>query len=280
MSDPQSPAVCGGCSNNCSGSCKGSCNLTCTDACKGCGGACSHSCTGCSGTCKGTCKGTCSTGCTNDCVSACKSTCNKECKGNCYKTCNTSCYETCKGKCKGYCAEICQSYCQKEQVFSKNISPINNPSNSKGSFSWTNSVEKDKTINILYSDWNTLREYIQEATKFCGGTKPSKKNVVAEDPITAGQYNDLANGLNLTNVTANKTIITADIINILKDTYNSRKINNTLPAGEKNNDTGANKCCQKGMVCMASGQLLEHQEKTEKCKNQAVSACGGQSPGS
>ena len=81
-------------------------------------------------------------------------------------------------------------------------------------------------------------------------------------------------------LTANETIITADIMNILKNTYNSRKINNTLPAGEKNNSTGANKCCQKGMTCMASGQLLDHQEKTEECKNQAVSACGGQSPGS
>lgn len=272
MADPQAHAACDGCTGSCSG-CTGSCTGTCS-GCTGCTG-----CSGCTG-CTGTCKGTCSSGCTNNCVSACKSTCNTGCEGNCYKTCNTSCYETCTGKCKGYCAEICQSYCQKEQVFSKNISPIDNPSNNKGSFSWTNSVEKGKTINILHSDWNTLREYIQEATKFCGGTKPSKKDVASKDPITAEQYNDLANGLNLTNVTANETIITADIINALKNTYNNRKINNTLPAGEKNNDTGANKCCQKGMICMASGQLLDHQEKTEKCKNQAVSACGGQSPGS
>ena len=59
--------------------------------------------------------------------------------------------------------------------------------------------------------------------------------------ISAEKYNDLANGLGLTNVEANKTLISADLINALSSTYNSRTITNTLPTGG-----GKDQCCQKG----------------------------------
>ena len=239
------------------------CNYTCYGGCKGCGSGCAS---GCEGGCKGCgsgCSGTCSGGCKGDCEGGCNTGCYSGCKGNCVKDCSESCRDTCKGKCKGYCAEYCQTFCQKEQTFSKNISPIKNPSNDKGSFDWTNSVIQNATIKILHSDWNTLREYIQEAVDFCGGTKPSLKDVAKDDPITADQYNDLANGIDLTNVTAKETLISADIINDLKTTYNNREIINTLPAGEYDNAAGPDECCQSKETCMASGQYLEHQSLTE-----------------
>lgn len=239
MADPQSPTTCDSCNNSCTGGCK-----------EGCTGTCAV-CTGCTGTCKN--------GCTNGCKTGCYG-----CDDTCRKACEDTCRDTCKSKCKGYCAEYCQTYCEKEQVFSKNVSPIN-ASVGKGTFDWTYDVETDKTIKITKSDWNTLKSYIKAATTYCGGTAPSKPNVADNDPITASQYNDLANGLDLTNVTANETIITANIINKLKNTYNNRKIKNTLPAGKNNNSTGANQCCQTKMVCMASGQYLEHQAETA-CK--------------
>ena len=62
----------------------------------------------------------------------------------------------------------------------------------------------------------------------------------------------------LTNVKANETLISADLINALQNTYNSRKIINTLPNGEKPLTGGKDKCCQKGQTCMASGELLSH----------------------
>ena len=288
----------GGCSSgctSCSGTCKGQCSgcgsgcaSTCSGGCKGgcsgCGSGCASTCTGgCKGTCKGYCTGTCSTGCTNNCVAACSSTCNSECKGNCYKTCNTSCYDTCKGQCKGYCATICQTYCQTKQTFTENRNIAN--SIGKPAFSWSNPTEAGKTIQITASEWNTLKGYIQAATKYCGGTTPSGANA-SSDPksehnfISADKYNDLANGLGLTNVKANETLISADLINALKNTYNSRKITNTLPNGEKPLTGGKDQCCQKGQTCMTSGELLSHQKKTEKCSDQRPSECGGQTPGS
>ena len=284
----------GSCTGGCSGSCSGECKGTCKGKCSGCGGACSRSCThscdgGCKG-CTGNCKGTCCTGCTNNCVSACSSTCNSTCEGNCYTTCDTSCYKTCSGQCKGYCATICQTYCQKAQTFTDNLSPIANAIG-KPKFSWSNPVkastatEQASTIKITAKEWNNLKSYIQTATNYCGGTAPSGANA-SNDPeslenlISAAKYNDLANGLGLTNVKANETLISADLINALQNTYNSRKIINTLPNGEKPLTGGKDQCCQKGQTCMASGELLSHQKKTEKCKNQTTSSCGGQSPGS
>lgn len=270
-----------GCSGTCSGSCSGSCSKTCSGTCSG---GCSG-CTGCTG-CSGTCEGTCCTGCTNDCVSACKSTCNSTCEGNCYTTCNKSCYTTCQGQCKGYCATICQTYCQKAQIFTENVSPIVN-SVGKPKFFWTYPVNNTtpSTIKITASEWNTLKSYIQTATQYCGGTFPSKADA-SSDPnsinnfISAEKYNDLANGLGLTNVEANKTLISAKLINDLSSTYNSRKITNTLPNGEKPLTGGKDQCCQSGQTCMASGELLDHQEKTEKCGDQTTSSCGNQRPGS
>lgn len=288
-----------GCSGSCSSGCKNSCKNSCKDGCKntcknGCGGECSSSCTySCKNSCKGctgTCEGSCHKGCTNNCVSACSSTCNKTCEGNCYTGCTGSCYKECSGACKGYCASICQTYCQKAQTFTENLSPISNAIG-KPKFSWSNPVkaatktEQASTIQITAKEWNTLKEYIKAATKYCGGTSPSGANA-SNDPesldnlISAAKYNDLANGLGLTNVKANETLISADLINALQNTYNSRKIINTLPNGEKPLTGNKNNCCQKGQTCMASGELLSHQKKTEKCKDQTTSSCGGQSPGS
>lgn len=292
-----------GCKNSCKNSCKDGCKNTCKNGCKdgckntcknGCGGECSSSCTySCKNSCKGctgTCEGSCHKGCTNNCVSACSSTCNKTCEGNCYTGCTGSCYKECSGACKGYCASICQTYCQKAQTFTENLSPISNAIG-KPKFSWSNPVkaatktEQASTIQITAKEWNTLKEYIKAATKYCGGTSPSGANA-SNDPesldnlISAAKYNDLANGLGLTNVKANETLISADLINALQNTYNSRKIINTLPNGEKPLTGNKNNCCQKGQTCMASGELLSHQKKTEKCKDQTTSSCGGQSPGS
>lgn len=244
--------------DNCQGSCSSNC-ASGTGPCASCANSCVN---GCEGDCKG-CSGTCS-GCTG-CTGSCSGKCYKGCGGNCLLECSETCRDTCKGECKGYCAEYCQTYCEKEQVFSKNISPIN-AAVGKGTFNWTYDVETDKTIKITKSDWNTLKSYIKAATTYCGGTAPSKSNVAENDPITASQYNDLANGLDLTNVTAKETIITANIINKLKNTYNNRKIKDTLPAGKNNNSTGANQCCQTKMTCMASGQFLDHQAMTT-CKD-------------
>ena len=269
------------CESGCSGGCSGSCSGSCSGKC---GGACSNSCTGCSGSCRGSCKGctgsctgTCSSGCTNACVSACASTCSSACKGNCYQSCNDSCYQSCSGQCKGYCAENCQTYCETQQVFSKNVSPIPNAVG-KGAFDWSNPVEQNKTINITAADWNKLKSFIKEATKYCGGTSPSSADVSAKQPITAAAYNDLANGISVANVEANKSIISAEVINKLKSGYNDRKIDASKPAGKYTGGQG--ECCQTRQTCMASGQLLSHQKKTEKCGDQSTSSCGGQSPGS
>ena len=263
------------CESGCTGTCSG-CSGTCKGTCSGCSG-----CTGCTG-CSGSCKGTCYTGCTNNCVSACKSTCNSTCKGNCYTTCDTSCYTSCSGQCKGYCATICQTYCQTEQIFTENQNIAN--SIGKPAFSWSNPVEAEETIQITANEWNILKGYIQAATKYCGGTSPSGANA-SSDPksehnfISADKYNDLANGLGLTNVIADETLISAALIDALRTTYNNRKINSTLPNGEYPLTGNQNNCCQKGQTCMGSGELLSHQKKTEKCSNQTTSKCGGQTPG-
>lgn len=270
---------------DCKNDCSGGCSTTCDGGCKGdCGGACSDDCTStCRGTCEGSCKGTCCTGCTNACVSDCKSTCNDACKGNCFETCNTSCYDTCKGKCKGYCATICQTYCETKQIFTENLNIAN--AIGKPAFSWSNEVAEDEIIQITASEWNTLKGYIKTATQYCGGTAPTGADA-SRDPssddnlISAAKYNDLANGLGLSNVTANETLISASLIDKLRTTYNSRQIKNTLPAGEYPLTGNQNNCCQKGQTCMADGELLDHQEKTEKCADQTVSSCGNQEPGS
>lgn len=256
----------GGCEGSCSGSCEGKCSGSCKGGCSGCSG-----CSGCT-SCSGSCEGTCCTFCRNACVSACASTCNSTCKGNCFETCKDSCYESCSGQCKGYCAEICQSYCETEQTFSLN-------SIGKGTFSWTNPVAQNLTIKITASDWNKLKSYIKAATNYCGGTTPTSANVKTLDPITADDYNDLADGIDVSNVVKNKTLITADNIDLLRTTYNDRQIKSNLPNGSYNNSAGPDECCQSGEICMSSGQLLSHQVKTEACADQSESPCGGQSPG-
>lgn len=255
------------CESGCSGSCSGKC-----------GGACSNSCSGtCSGSCKGKCKGSCSccTGCSGTCTQQCSNSCRETCKGNCYETCNDSCYQTCSGQCKGYCSEICQTYCETQQVFTKNLSPIANAIG-KPAFSWSNEVKQNATINITAADWNKLKEYIKEAVKYCGGTSPSTADVVKNDFITAERYNDLANGISVENVIANETIIKAEIIDKLRTAYNERKIDSSKPAGAYTG--GQNQCCQSKQICMASGELLSHQKKTEKCADQSTTQCGDQTP--
>lgn len=269
-------AECTGCTGTCSGGCSGSCDGGCTDSCSGCGGACSNSCTGCSGTCRGTC--TCCNGCSGTCTSSCSNSCYSSCEGNCYTTCNTSCYTACTGQCKGYCSNICQTYCETKQTFTEN--KIGKPV-----FSWTNTVsagsetELPSTIQITAKEWNILKSYIKAATSYCGGTAPSGPDA-SNDPnsehnlISAAKYNDLANGLGVTNVVANTTLISAENIDRLRTTYNSRQITNTLPAGKYTGGQG--ECCQSNQVCMASGELLSHQVKTEKCANQTPTTCGDQ----
>lgn len=260
-----------GCTSQCSSGCGGACSTSCTHGCKGnckgCGGACSSSCTY-------SCKGTCKTGC--------KGTCTQSCSDSCYSSCTGDCLDTCKGKCKGYCASICQTYCQKAQTFTENLSPIANAVG-KPKFSWSKPVkaksgtEEASTIIITASEWNTLKSYIKAAVPYCGGVAPSKADA-SSDPnninnlISAEKYNDLANGLDLTNVEANKTLISADLINALSSTYNSRKIDNDLPNGEYPLTGNKDNCCQKGQTCMAEGQLLSHQ----KCKDQTPTKCGNQ----
>lgn len=261
------------------------CSGGCTGGCSGCGGACSNnctttclnSCTGCSGTCRGSC--TCCTGCAGTCTESCSNSCYSACKGNCYTTCNTSCYTTCIGQCKGYCSAICQTYCETAEIFIDNTV-------GKPKFSWTNSVsagsatELPSIIKITASEWNTLKSYIVAATSYCGGVTPSGANA-SSDPnsehnfISAAKYNDLANGLGVANVIANTTLISAEVMNKLKDTYNSRKIIDTLPAGKYTGGQG--QCCQSKQICMASGELLSpHQVKTEQCGNQTPTSCGDQ----
>jgi hypothetical protein len=41
---------------------------------------------------------------------------------------------------------------------------------------------------------------IQKAVPYCGGTMPTSADVESGDLITADDYNDLANGINVTNV--------------------------------------------------------------------------------
>ena len=270
----------GSCSGTCSGSCSGSCSGTCRGSCRGsCSGGCSGGCKGsCSG-CTGSCTGTCNSGCTNTCVTACTFSCKDECKGNFYKTCNTTCYDTCKSKCKGTCATVCQNYCETEQTFSKNS--IGKPQFTK--WGESNGIKRNETIKITAEDWNTLKSYIKSATDYCGGTKPSLSDVDKGDLITEDQFNDLANGLNLTNVVKDVTIISADIINSLQSTYNSRQIIPNKPTSTTDGKplTGTeHECCQKGQTCMStSTQLLSHQGKTESCQDQTKSSCGNQTPG-
>lgn len=270
------------CESGCTGSCTGGCTSCsgCTGcrgctSCSGCTGCTScYGCTGCS-SCSGSCDGTCCDTCTNDCVEACMNSCRTECLGNCYTGCETSCYTSCENQCKGYCSQYCQTYCQKQQTFSLNVSPIKNAIG-KGTFSWTNPVCQNQTIKITHEDWNKLKSYIQTATQYCGGTAPDEADVNTDDLITEVRYNDLADGLDLNHVTKDVTIISKDNIDILRTTYNNRQIDSSLPY---NPSESSNSCCQSGETCMASGQLLSHQKKTEKCQNQIVSTCGGQSPG-
>lgn len=101
-------------------------------------------------------------------------------------------------------------------------------------------------------------------------------DVVKDDVISAVRYNDLANGLSVTNVTANESIITAEVIDKLRTAYNERKIDSSKPAGAYTG--GQNQCCQSKQICMASGELLSHQKKTDSCNNQNPTSCGDQSP--
>lgn len=81
-------------------------------------------------------------------------------------------------------------------------------------------------------------------------------------------------------VEANKTIISADLIDQLRIAYHTRMIKNTLPSGKNPVEGGQNSCCQKKQTCMSSGELLSHQSKTEKCGDQSTSSCGNQTAGS
>lgn len=250
--------------STCTG-CDGGCSTTCNDTCKGrcsntCLGGCDSTCRGdCYGGCKGDCKGSCSTECDGTCVLACEETCNETCKDDCYWECLDDC--------KGYCAAVCQTYCQYEQTFSKNDLI------GGATFSWSNAVCSDQTINITASDWNDLKSYIRKSVEYCGGDEVSSNTVSPYEPIRASEYNDLAGGLDLSGVTADVTLITATIIDNLRTTYNDRQIDDELPDGEFNNETGPNSCCQAGMTCMP--ELLEHQI----CGDQTESACGNQVPG-
>lgn len=260
------------CEKSCTGGCDTTCSGSCDSGCRGCSGC--SGCTSCSGSCEGTCKGgctgACKGGCSGTCYDFCSGTCTAECSNSCYSSCKTGCYTTCSGQCKGYCSEICQTYCQTQQTFSLNKI-------GKGTFSWTNPVEKNKTIKITASDWNKLKSYIQAAVPYCGGTKPTSSDVASKDIIYAKHYNDLANGLDLSNVaakTGSTSIISSEVIDKLRTTYNSRQIKSSLPAGEYTG--GQNECCQSGQVCMTSGQLLSHQNCNN---NQIPTKCGNQTPG-
>lgn len=229
----------GGCLDTCTGTCSGTCSGKCSDACTGCTG-----CTSCSGTCYGT------------CVADCSETCRLNCGGTCWKSC--------VGNCNGYCQTICQTYCENKQTYSQNLG---------NSFSWSNPVETDKTIKITASEWNTLKSYISRASSYCGITAPSGPNASSDSTsehniISAAKYNDLANSLNIDNVYSNQTLISASIIDALRNAYNRLQIKNSLPAGAYTGGQG--QCCQKGQTCISSGQAACY----EVCGNQNASRPG------
>ena len=278
------------CGSTCVGGCDSGCFGSCKNKCGGCDNTCSARCKdNCYNACVAACEQTCKSGCEGNCVEKCSESCHDGCKDHCFKGCLEGCLYECKEDCKGYCAEYCQAYCEAEQVFTDNIS--GNVANPIGEtkFSWTdnNAIAYDKTINITASDWNKLRKKVSASVAYCGGTELSKSDVLPNAPIRASDYNDLAGGLELTNVTANVTLITAKIIDLLRTEFNSREIADPkAPAGCTNiqNDVGPNTCCQEEMTCMADGQLLPHQkvyedcapnDQTEtKCKDQTTSTKG------
>lgn len=230
--------VCTDCSGGCKNICGDQCSTSCTNDCY-------NMCLGCTGGCDGTCWA----GCSNSCYTTCQ--------GNCYGGCKGQCRTTCTGECKGFCATICQTFCETEQTFAENAI-------GKGTFSWTEDVSSGKTIQITATEWNTLKSYIKAATQYCGGISPTVEDVDSGDFITEEQYNSLADGLNIPHVVADVTIISADVINKLRDTYNDRLILENLPEGG-----GEGQCCQKGQTCMATGQYLSHQgTPSQNCGNQ------------
>lgn len=250
------------CASNCHDTCSGGCRTGCTDACSGCTG-----CTGCTGDCKGACYGC------SSCSAECDGTCVEDCRSGCKETCDYDCLATCQNQCKGYCSNICQTYCETQQTFSLNTGYTS--AVGTGQFGWSSNVASGETILISASDWNILKGYIQKACQYCGGTSPSQGDASSGDIITEDRYNDLADGINVSNVSGGPdgTIISADIMNTLVSKFNSRQIISDKPAGQYTGGQG--QCCQNKQVCMESGQLLDHQ----KCKIQTVTKCGNQIPG-
>lgn len=264
--------MCEDCSGSCSGGCDGGCS-SCSGGCDGCSG-CTNACTGCTGscddTCHGACESTCNNGCKDACLNTCTTNCRDTCKTSCFETCKDNCYWDCNGVCRGYCAEDCQSYCETKEVFTENLSSngVNNPIG-KPKFYWSHDISVNKTIIITAKEWNTLKSYIKTSTEYCGGTAPSRADVYPTKPITASDYNDLANGLNLPNATADVTLITSNIINILSETYNERKMkNDEIPSGKYPiTHMVQNDCCQSAMTCVDKDQVFNpYQIKLEACE--------------
>lgn len=230
----------------------------------------------CDGSCTGSCSGSCQ-GCSGSCTGTCSGTCTGKCTGTCSTTCTGNCAGTCTGGCESYCM-VCQSYCQYSQTYSKN-NGSNKPNGAGQTFTWSSTVDENKTILISATDWNKLAGYVENAAKVCnGGTSGSVTRVSSKDPITANIFNSMSQCLSsITNAlvhdktkTANKSIIYASDFLALQNGYNNAQLSSSAPNGEYPSPGKANSCCQKGQACMTKAQ---GRPSLQPC-------AGGQSPGS
>lgn len=242
MSPQKSGATCenlcgynctGGCYTTCTGDCKEGCTSCTNDCAAGCADGCTNQCTSC----KNSCYGTCEEKCNGDCEGSCSDYCDS-CEGTCDKLCYSGCTNECTSTCSGNCATVCdniegQTYCYKNQIYSE---VFNRP------FDWNSEIETGKEVKIYASDWNELRALIDEAVEYCPeANSPSGDNVESGDAISKNAYNNIADSIGVSEVDT-KTKISAEVINLLKDTYNSLLIDKSLV------------CCQAGQNCITNGQ--------------------------
>lgn len=279
------------CANVCQGTCGNGCDNTCDDTCDntcltGCEGNCKNICYSiCTSTCRDGCEGNCYNECNKSCYLACFGTCYKACNDTCYTgcldnckadceiTCNTSCEDGCLNSCKNNCQNYCsfdgQTYCDYEQIYSKNDG-LNAPEGAGESFDWSNPVASGKELVITANDWNDLRARIELAYEVCDDSMSALTglDVAKGQAISAKVYNNIANALEIEEVDniLKPVPISANIINALKDAYNSLKINEGIPS------EGENSCCQKSQACMTANELA----KIQTCLDQTVSGCSNQ----
>ena len=96
---------------------------------------------------------------------------------------------------------------------------------------------------------------------------PSTSSVNSGDLITAEQFNDLSKALGSFFIAEkDKTIISAEIINSLKENYNDLLIYNTLPTGTTHGKPMMGSgCCQSGQTCITEESFDISMGKTFDC---------------